>query len=489
MAHTAVDAALEATLWLLERGPDGVADTWTRRALAHLDRNLAFLRDRRGYAGFDRYRKAVLEVNRVLEKSSRAGTRVGLADYSQERLSPVRGADLLQAALRYEENIFYPYFRARLSPLVEAEGPNALVGFSLNYLSQALCAFAMIGFLRRNYPGVRIAVGGGLVGAWTSSPAWRNPFEGLIDHLVAGPGEAFLLSLAGGDAAAVDSAADGRTCPSFDGFPLDRYLAPGPILPYAAARGCYWGRCSFCPEKSQGATFSPRPVAQAAADLSRLSARYRPILIHLVDNAISPALMRALIASPPHAPWYGFARVTEELADFDFCRDLRASGCVMLKLGIESGDQGLLDALGKGISVERAAKALSALKRAGIGTYVYLLFGTPSEDLPRARKTLAFAARNSASIDFLNLAVFNLPVNCGEARGLDLRPFYAGDLSLYSDFTHPSGFGRREVRAFLEREFKAHPAIRPIVLRRPPHFTSNHAPLFCMAMGPGSFRA
>jgi hypothetical protein len=491
VAHTAVDAALEATLWLLERGPHGPADTWTRRALSHLDRDLALLRDRRGYAGFDRYRKAVLEVNRVLEKSSPAGTRISIADYSHDRLSPVRSADLAQAALRHEENVFYPYFRARLSPLVERERPGALVGLSLNYLSQALCAFAMIGFLWFRYPGVRIAVGGGLVSAWMASPAWRNPFEGLIDHLVPGPGESFLLSLAGAGASGGgeegDGAADGRTCPSFDGFPLDRYLAPGPILPYAAARGCYWGRCSFCPEKSQGARFSPRPAAQAAADLSRLSARYRPVLIHLVDNAISPALMNALIACPPSAPWYGFARVTDELADFDFCRDLRSSGCVMLKLGIESGDQGLLDALGKGISVKTAAKALSALKRAGIGTYVYLLFGTPSEDPAGARKTLAFAARNSASIDFLNLAVFNLPVNCEEARRLDLRPFYAGDLSLYSDFVHPFGFGRREVRTFLEREFKAHPAIRPIVLRRPPHFTSNHAPLFCMAMGPGSF--
>jgi len=488
VAHTAVDAALEAALWLLERRPHGPADTWTRRALSHLDSDLASLRDGKGYAGFDRYRKAVSEVNRVLEKSSPAGTRVGLADYSHDRLSPVRSDDLLQAALGHEENVFYPYFRARLSPLVEAEGPDALVGFSLNYLSQALCAFAMMGFLRLKFPGVKIAVGGGLVSAWMSSPAWRNPFGGLIDHLVPGPGESFLLSLAGAGASR-GGAADGRTCPSFDAFPLDRYLAPGPILPYAAAKGCYWGRCSFCPEKSQGTTFSPRTPGQAAADLSRLSAGRSPVLIHLVDNAISPALMRALIASPPPAPWYGFARVTDELGDFDFCRALRSSGCVMLKLGIESGDQGLLDALRKGASVETATKALAALKRAGIGTYVYLLFGTPSEDLARARKTLAFAVRNSASIDFLNLAIFNLPAGCEEARGLDLRPFYAGDLSLYSDFVHPSGFGRREVRAFLEREFKAHAAVRPIVLRRPPYFTSNHAPLLCMGVGPEYFRA
>jgi hypothetical protein len=191
--------------------------------------------------------------------------------------------------------------------------------------------------------------------------------------------------------------------------------------------------------------------------------------------------MAALAASPVGAPWYGFARVTADLADPEFCRQLRASGCVMLKLGLESGDQGLLDALGKGIELETAARALAALTAAGIGTYVYLLFGTPKEDPASARKTLAFVAGHSACIAFLNLAVFNLPVNCEEAHGLDLRAFYDGDLSLYTDFVHPHGWGRREVKAFLAGEFTRHPAIRPILLRQPPLFTSNHAPLLHMA--------
>jgi hypothetical protein len=226
---------------------------------------------------------------------------------------------------------------------------------------------------------------------------------------------------------------------------------------------------------------SPKPGSRVIADLRGLAARHRPALIHLVDDAVSPALMAAIAASPVDTPWYGFARITADLADPEFCRQLRDSGCVMLKLGLESGDQGLLDALGKGINLGTAAQALAALTAAGIGTYVYLLFGTPKEDLASARKTLAFVAGHSAFITFLNLAIFNLPVNCEEAHDLDLRAFYDGDLSLYTDFVHPHGWGRREVRAFLAGEFKGHPAIRPILLRQPPLFTSNHAPLLHMA--------
>ncbi|HAM50851.1 MAG TPA: radical SAM protein, partial [Nitrospiraceae bacterium] len=73
--------------------------------------------------------------------------------------------------------------------------------------------------------------------------------------------------------------------------------------------------------------------------------------------------------------------------------------------GIESGDQNVLDALEKGISVEVASMVLKNLKKAGIATYVYLLFGTPAEDETAARKTLEFTAQHCNSIDFLNLAI------------------------------------------------------------------------------------
>jgi hypothetical protein len=188
--------------------------------------------------------------------------------------------------------------------------------------------------------------------------------------------------------------------------------------------------------------------------------------------------MRRLIDTPPAAPWYGFARVSRLLTDPDFCRGLRRSGCLMLKLGIESGDQEVLDAMDKGINLPMVSQALNALARAGITTYVYLLFGTPAEDLARARKTLAFAVAHKEAITFLNLAIFNMPLASPEAPSLATSDFYEGDLSLYSDFAHPSGFGRKAVRAFLDREFKRHPAITPILQRDPPIFTSNHAPFF-----------
>jgi len=280
---------------------------------------------------------------------------------------------------------------------------NKFIGFSLNYLSQALCTFAMIGFCRRHFPKLAIVVGGGLITSWISRPEWQNPFTGLIDHLIAGPGAEKLLDLLGHESQKAASFA-----PDYSDFSELKYLAPGRILPYAASSGCYWNKCLFCPETAEENPYRSLSPEQVLADLQILLDRHRPILIHFLDNAVSPALMKALVQKPPGVPWYGFARASPLLADEEFCRSLRRSGCVMLKLGLESGDQQVLDRMHKGIELAMVAQVLHALKSAGILTYVYLLFGTPSEDEAGAVRTMEFAARHHAEIGFLNLAVIRM---------------------------------------------------------------------------------
>jgi radical SAM superfamily enzyme YgiQ (UPF0313 family) len=214
------------------------------------------------------------------------------------------------------------------------------------------------------------------------------------------------------------------------------------------------------------------------SDLRSLIAKTDPVLVHLLDNAVSPSLMHALVNEPPGVHWYGFARIGKELTNRDYCVQLKRSGCRMLKLGLESGDQGVLDRLRKGIDLETASQALKNLHAAGIAAYVYLLFGTPAETLREARKTLEFVADHRDAITFLNLAIFNMPVCGHEAQEQVTEHFYEGDLSLYASFKHPHGWDRRAVRRFLDVEFKKHPAVSEILKNDPPIFTSNHAAFF-----------
>lgn len=469
---TLLDANLEGQLFLLAAPPQGT-DTWSLRAGRNLTDNLAALRTPELYQNPSRYRRAVADVNRVLEQAGRGShLSLTLANYQEQGLSPLSSADLIRAAENPEANIFFPYFAARLPELIEKSRPT-LIGISLNYLSQAPTTFAMAGFLKKRYPGLPIALGGGLVTSWLRNPAWNNPFAGLVDHCLAGPGEEPLVRLLASDFS------PRHQTPSYLGLPLTEYLAPGLILPYAASSGCYWNRCLFCPEKAEGNPYRQIPPATVLADIASLKADTRPALLHFLDNAVSPSLMQALAAEPPGLDWYGFARISPLLAEIDFCRALRQSGCRMLKLGLESGDQSVLDAMHKGQDLPLIETVLQNLAATGIATYIYLLFGTPSESLAEARRTLDFVVLHHSAITFLNLAVFNMPITSPEAPFVARSEFYGGDLSLYTDFAHPNGWSRKEIRRFLDQEFKRHPAIARILHRDPPLFTSNHAAFFC----------
>jgi hypothetical protein len=62
---------------------------------------------------------------------------------------------------------------------------------SINYLSQALPAFAILGWLAEVYPELSRIAGGGLVNSWLSqgSLAGSDSFGGLLHALVPGRGE------------------------------------------------------------------------------------------------------------------------------------------------------------------------------------------------------------------------------------------------------------------------------------------------------------
>ncbi len=472
--HRVIDANLEGVLFLLKNaaGSKDATDRWTMRACKNLGRNLAALQDSSTYNNTSRYSRAVMDVNRLLNNAGKPySIDLSLADYHDDNLTPVKSSDLICAAEKYRDNPFYPYFETRLTAALEEEPE--FIGFSLNYLSQALCTFAMIGFIKRINPRQKIILGGSLTTSWVKLGARRDIFNGLVDEMVADAGEKKLLQLLGINADRINYP------PDYKEFSSNLYLAPGVILPYSSSRGCYWHNCAFCPEKAEENPYLPLPVSQALEELQILTLQMNPALIHILDNAISPALLKAL-AQEPSIPWYGFTRITKHLTDDDFCLSLKRSGCTMLKLGIESGDQEVLDRLTKGINLPTASAVLKSLKRAGIATYVYFLFGTPPENEESAKKTLDFVIEHHEFIDFLNLAIFNLPAGSSEAQSLETGDFYEGDLSLYKSFRHPSGWHRPIVRNFLEKTFKKHPAVAPIVQCMPEFFTSNHAPFFVL---------
>ena len=470
-----IDANIEGFHYLLDhiRSP---TDTWSKRAYKNIDRHLQSFRTPSFYQRMDPYRRAVADIGRLLNFTAKPqNIRLSLTDYRDRQLSPVQSMDLLRSAKEPERNLYFDYYHHQLLPQIFKLKP-AVIGISINYLSQSLCAFALIGLIKKICPSVKIFLGGGLITSWVNRSDNLHYFydqvSSFVDQVVSGPGEMALLKAAG------RTAKTNYSTPDYSDFLKIPYLSPGFILPYSTSDGCWWRRCTFCPEQAEQRAFQPLPTQIALDQLDQLSNRTTPILIHILDNAISPLMLKALTTAPQKAPWYGFVRIAAPLDDLDFCRRLAASGCVILKLGLESGNQSVLDSLGKGVDLSMAADVLKNLSKAGIATYVYLLFGTPAEDSVKAQDTLDFVVKHHKIISFLNLAIFNLPSNSPVATDLILHQFYDGDLCLYRNFNHPKGWDRTHIRRFLAKTFKKHPIIQPIIRRDPPIFTSNHAPIF-----------
>ncbi|MEW6486676.1 MAG: radical SAM protein [Thermodesulfobacteriota bacterium] len=480
-----------------------------RRAVRRAPEGLAALRRAETYREWGPYRAGLDAVAEGWRALSRArGARWSVSDLEVPGLSPLSSADLLAVSREPERLPLFPELAAAARPLLDADP--ALIGVSATYLSQLLPAFALAGELRRlGYRG-RLVLGGGSVTSWGPRLTPASPVFQAWDGLVAGPGEAALELLARGGRPAhapgllapgfgawspAGSAGISPVCfaPDPAGWPWGRYLAPGPLLPLAASRGCYWRRCAFCPEAAQDRqpfrAGTPEALAEA---ILRARDAVGATRLHLTDDAVPPALLRRLARRlrGEGVAWYGFARLERQLLEPGFARELAEGGCALLQLGVETASQRLLDRMGKGTRAADAGSVLRNLAEAGIRTFVYLLFGLPGETREEAESTVEWAADHAPWITFANLALFHLPRGSSLEAGLpdDARGFAETDLSLY----HPSGgpepsgarAGRRRLRELVAGA-RRHPDLRPILARTPSGFTSNHA-AFAPLPGPGA---
>ena len=215
------------------------------------------------------------------------------------------------------------------------------------------------------------------------------------------------------------------------------------------------------------------------ARLDRLATRYRPGMFHLTDNAVPPAILKALGDRGSPAPWYGFVRPGPELADAGFVRALRASGCRMLQVGIETPDPLLIARMRKGVDPALFGSMLLNLREAGIASYVYLLFGLPGQGQDACEAARSFVAENP--VDFLNASIFRLPPDAAMAIMPDLFGVdHVSDRAssdLYCRF-EAAGLAGAELRRWLADRFYRQPAVREASSRTPRYFKSNHAVFF-----------
>ncbi len=455
-----------------------------RRAVRHLGERPVELSRAATYADRRRYTSAIdhLETGLALVAGDFPDISLGIARIATSRRLEST-ATLLDLASR--PGPFDDYFEDELIPTLAAAEP-AAIGVSLTFQEQAPAAFRLARLLADRLPAVERVLAGPLVACWIAVGVelGRPPFD-LFHRVVAGD-DADLAALAGSSVAAVAEArAAGPLAPVLDDCAWSDYLAPSPVVPAALGRGCYWRRCSFCPDYLHP-RHAPCRADTLAGWLRQVAVRFPDgAMLHLTDSALPPAHLAevAAVIADERLPlrWHGFVRVEPEFADPDFAARLAAGGCAMLQFGVETGSPRLAERMGKGADPDLARAVLAATAAAGIKNHVYLLFGLPGEDDDDRELTLGLVEELGDAIHAVNPALLNLPRRSPmhrrpERYGItELHGFGADtDLSLYDDFRCGNSHPRLEARRWLGRRFFKSPRVRAMNghLRSP--FKANH---------------
>jgi anaerobic magnesium-protoporphyrin IX monomethyl ester cyclase len=193
-------------------------------------------------------------------------------------------------------------------------------------------------------------------------------------------------------------------------FELDRYPLFAPdgerMLTVLTSRGCPYN-CSYCFKGIVGRTYRQRSPENLVRELKVLIETYRIRNFYFIDDLFTldvkrlDALLDLMMTESLDILWQCLARVdrvTPELLN-----KMAAAGCREIHYGIESGNQAIIDRVGKRITLDQVRHAVSWTAAAGIRTKGYFMLGLPGDTEETMEQTIDFAA----SLDLDN-AMFSL---------------------------------------------------------------------------------
>lgn len=86
--------------------------------------------------------------------------------------------------------------------------------------------------------------------------------------------------------------------------------------------------------------------------------------------------------------------------DLEMACLMRKSGCVLVSVGVESGNQTILDNMGKRLTLDKIRESFQIFKKAGLVTFAYYIIGLPWDTMETIEDTINFAIELDS--DFAN---------------------------------------------------------------------------------------
>ena len=216
---------------------------------------------------------------------------------------------------------------------------------------------------------------------------------------------------------AVDGLTDERPCL----LDLDSVPAPDrsriPVGPYrglvgddevfstlVTSRGCPY-RCTFCSTPRE--RYRQRSTASILAEIEQCAARGVAHIYFLDDNfPVRGARLHELcdaLARRDDLPTWSCRTAAAGLTE-DNLAAMKRAGCQRIQIGVETGTDEGLQALGKSTTVAQIRDTFRAARSAGVPTMAYFMIGLPSErSAEDVRRTFDFALELNPSYALFNV--------------------------------------------------------------------------------------
>lgn len=248
--------------------------------------------------------------------------------------------------------------------------------------------------------------------------------------------------------------------PSRDFLPMNRYLFNGvKYTTMLTSRGCPFV-CSFCSSsrlfKGYWRGRSPENVLE---EIKSIYEEYKIKNIEFIDDTFTLDQKRAericdgIIKQGWDISWGASSRV--DTLSKELVEKMKKAGCWILFLGIESGSQKILDAIGKRITIEQVKKAVRIAKDAGIQVLGSFIIGFLQDTLETIKETINFAKR--LNLDYAEFSILTpYPGTVIYDYALKNKLLLTNDWSKYTaiePIIKIKGVSEKQIKALLKKAY------------------------------------
>lgn len=219
---------------------------------------------------------------------------------------------------------------------------------------------------------------------------WRNNKGEIIEN----PDRDFITDL------------DSLPLPDYDSFGIEEYVCyKQKMLPIITSRGCPFG-CNYCSVRlSMGQRFRPRSPENVLLEIRHF---YGQGFINFdinddcftLDRERAEKICDLIIESKLKIRFQLYNGIRVDTVTPALLKKLKQAGCYFISYGCEAGNDKILKAIKKGITLQQVREAVKWANQVGINNAVNFIIGHKEETYQDALDTLSFA--RSLPTDFVN---------------------------------------------------------------------------------------